>query len=82
MGADIQVSDHIATIKGKERLSGADVTVTDLRAGAALILAALDADGYTTLFGMDHVRRGYDRLYEKLTGLGAKIKMNSEEVRV
>ena len=73
MGADITISDHIASVTGKKSLSGADVTITDLRAGAALMIAALVADGYTTLFGMNHVRRGYDKLPEKLISLGAQI---------
>ncbi|MEK9657861.1 MAG: UDP-N-acetylglucosamine 1-carboxyvinyltransferase [bacterium] len=73
MGADIQINDHTATINGKASLSGADVSMTDLRAGAALVLAALVAKGYTTIHGLDHLRRGYDNLPHKLLQLGAKV---------
>ena len=73
MGADIQIQDHTATIIGKEKLSGADVNMTDLRAGAALVLAALVAEGYTKIYGVHHLMRGYDDLPAKLRTLGAEI---------
>ncbi len=73
MGANIKTHGHTAIITGVPRLSGAEVKITDLRAGAALILAGLNAEGITTVHGMKHLKRGYENLPEKLTSLGAKI---------
>jgi len=73
MGADIKVDGRIAVIKGVSRLSGARVQATDLRGGAALIIAALAASGQTEIGYVYHVDRGYERLEEKLGGLGADI---------
>ena len=72
MGAKIDVSDQISVIHGGT-LSGADVKMTDLRAGAAMVLAGLVADGHTEIYGLDHLKRGYYKLLEKLTSLGAEI---------
>lgn len=72
MGAKIKLDDHNAVITGVESLSGAEVKITDLRAGAALILAGLVAQGYTNVYGLEHLHRGYDQLDEKLKSLGAK----------
>jgi UDP-N-acetylglucosamine 1-carboxyvinyltransferase len=74
MGANIKVEGRVAIIEGIERLSGAKVTATDLRAGAALITAGLMAEGITEIDNIHYVDRGYDRIEEKLLGLGAKIK--------
>lgn len=74
MGAHIRIEDHMAIITGVEKLSGAEVSATDLRASAALILAGLVADGTTTMDQIFHLDRGYDGIEKKLTSLGAKIK--------
>lgn len=73
MGAEIELSGHRAVIRGVERLTGAEVRATDLRAGAALTLAALAAGGRSTILGISHIERGYDRLPEALSRLGAQI---------
>ena len=74
MGAQIKIAERNAIIHGVEKLSGAPVKVTDLRAGAALILAGLAAEGETLVYGMKHIRRGYENLVEKLNALGADIR--------
>ena len=74
MGADIFVKDRLAIVKGVERLYGADVSASDLRAGAGLVIAGLIADGYTTIHNLHYIDRGYERLEEKLAMLGADIK--------
>lgn len=74
MGAVIATSGNRATIAGVEKLHGADVRATDLRAGAALVMAGLVAKGTTRVFDIYHIDRGYSNLVEKLTGLGADIK--------
>ncbi len=74
LGADIRVEGHIATVHGIERLSGAPVMATDLRASASLILAGLVADGETTIDRIYHLDRGYENIEEKLRGLGARIR--------
>lgn len=73
MGAQIKVEGRTAVIEGGAPLSGAPVSATDLRAGAALIIAGLMAGGKTILAEVDHVYRGYDNLDQKLTSLGASI---------
>lgn len=77
MGADIKIEGRVAIIKGKKHLEGTVVEVTDLRAGAALILAGLYADGETRLSHMEHVERGYENIHLKLNNLGADLKVNS-----
>ncbi|MBR6531463.1 MAG: UDP-N-acetylglucosamine 1-carboxyvinyltransferase [Clostridia bacterium] len=74
MGADIRVHDKIAVVKGVKGLQGAHVNSTDLRAGAALVLAGLCADGITTVNSIHYIDRGYDSLSDKLSSLGANIK--------
>ncbi|MFH1428265.1 MAG: UDP-N-acetylglucosamine 1-carboxyvinyltransferase [Candidatus Margulisiibacteriota bacterium] len=74
MGANIKISERNAIIHGVKKLSGAPVQVTDLRAGAALFLAGLAAEGETLIYGMKHIRRGYDGLMEKFNSLGADIR--------
>lgn len=74
MNADIFVKDRIAIISGVEKLYGADVFATDLRAGAGLVLAGLVADGYTTVHNVQYIDRGYENLERKLEMLGADIK--------
>lgn len=75
MGAQIRVEGRTAIVKGVERLYGAPVEATDIRAGAALVIAGLAAEGETTIYGMEHVQRGYEKLEEKLLALGADVKM-------
>ena len=79
MGAKIIVNGRTATIEGVERLYGTSVKVTDLRAGAAMIVAALVAEGTTKIRNIYSIDRGYDRLEEKLTALGAGIRRIREE---
>ena len=74
MGADVrQIDPHHATITGPGPLHGAEVEIGDLRAGASLILAALAADGVTTIRGEHHVNRGYENIEAKFLDLGARI---------
>lgn len=74
MGADIEVKGRTAFVRGVKRLHGARVTCGDLRGGAALVLAALGAEGTSEVLDLSHVDRGYARLEEKLQKLGAKIR--------
>jgi len=78
MGADIKVEGHSAIIKGVKKLSAAPVMASDLRGGAALILAGLVADGTTELSRIYHLDRGYVNLEKKLTALGADIQRVEE----
>jgi len=73
MGADILINGKTAIVTGVERLSGATVRAHDLRAGAALVIAALAAEGTTQVENIHFIERGYERLVEKLTALGADI---------
>jgi UDP-N-acetylglucosamine 1-carboxyvinyltransferase len=73
MGAKIQVEGRTALVTGVEGLRGAPVVATDIRAGAALVLAGLAADGETTLYGLDHIERGYEWFEQKLLSLGADV---------
>jgi UDP-N-acetylglucosamine 1-carboxyvinyltransferase len=74
LGADITTDGHHAFVKGREILSSAPVAATDIRAGAALVLAALVCDGTTIIEDIFHVDRGYPRFDEQLRALGAQIK--------
>ena len=74
MGADIHQERNHALIRGVETLSGANLRASDLRAGAALVIAALMADGYSIIDQLQHIDRGYELLTEKLSALGADIK--------
>lgn len=74
MGADIRIQSRSAIIRGVSRLTGAVVETTDLRAGAALVLAALAAEGTSRIENIFHIDRGYDRFEAKLQALGADIK--------
>ncbi len=73
MGANISVEGRVAVIEGVERLKGAPVKATDLRAGAALIIAALSAEGNSEIYDIFHVERGYENMEIKLRSLGADI---------
>lgn len=75
MGAVIFVQDHVAHVRGIERLAGAPVDGLDIRAAASLVVAALGAEGRTQIHEVHHLRRGYDALEEKLRSLGAKITL-------
>jgi UDP-N-acetylglucosamine 1-carboxyvinyltransferase len=74
MGANIKIEGRSAIIEGCSKLTGAQVKATDLRAGAALILAGLAAEGTTEITDIEHIDRGYIRVDEKLSGLGAQIR--------
>ncbi len=82
MGADITVEDRVATILGKEKLQGATLHALDLRAGAALVLAGLAAEGITVLEDIGYIRRGYEFFEKKLMNLGAKIVLAKTEEEV
>jgi UDP-N-acetylglucosamine 1-carboxyvinyltransferase len=73
MGADIKLEGNTAICSGVERLKGAPVMATDLRASASLVLAGLVADGETTVDRIYHIDRGYENIEEKLAALGAQI---------
>lgn len=73
MGADIRTEGHHAVIRGRPELEGAPVRAPDIRAGAALVIAALAANGTSEVSGLEYIDRGYERFDEKLTSLGATI---------
>ena len=77
MGADVQVEGKMAVFTGVEKLSPAPVVATDLRAGAALVIAGLAAEGQTEILNVDYIRRGYEDIVEKFVSLGADIKIVS-----
>ena len=79
MGACVKVEGNSASIEGVEKLSGARVSAPDLRAGAALCIAGLAADGITIVDDIVYIQRGYERFEEKLRGLGAVIERVSTE---
>lgn len=74
LGADIRADGHHAVVRGVPRLSGAPVRAPDIRAGAALVVAGLAADGETSVSGVHHIDRGYDDLVGRLAALGADIE--------
>jgi UDP-N-acetylglucosamine 1-carboxyvinyltransferase len=74
MGSDISIEGHHAIVRGVPRFSGAQVKAPDLRGGAALVMAGLVADGYTTVSDIYHIDRGYERFVEKLRSLGAVVE--------
>ncbi|HEV2493842.1 MAG TPA: UDP-N-acetylglucosamine 1-carboxyvinyltransferase [Terriglobia bacterium] len=78
MGADITVDGRRAVVRGKTRLSGAQVQASDLRASASLVLAGLAAEGETLVDRVYHIDRGYERIDERLTSVGARIRRISE----
>jgi len=81
LGADIRVEGRTAIIRGTERLTGAPIMATDLRASACLVLAGLVAQGDTTVDRIYHIDRGYELIEEKLGGLGARIRRLPTESR-
>ncbi|MDP9463443.1 MAG: UDP-N-acetylglucosamine 1-carboxyvinyltransferase, partial [Actinomycetota bacterium] len=74
LGADIRTDGHHAVVRGVPRLSGAPVRAPDIRAGAALVVAGLAAEGETSVSGVHHVDRGYDDLVGRLVAIGANIE--------
>jgi UDP-N-acetylglucosamine 1-carboxyvinyltransferase len=82
MGADIRVKGNNAIVRGVPILSGAPVVATDLRASAALVLAALAAEGKTTIQGLHHLDRGYDNLEAKLRQVGARLQRVQDETEI
>ena len=74
LGADIEVEGNTAVVRGVPRLTGANVMATDLRASACLVIAGLVAEGSTTIDRIYHLDRGYERIEEKLSALGARIR--------
>ncbi len=78
MGANIQIAAKTATVVGVEQLYGAEVTANDLRAGAALVIAGLAAQGTTYVKNIHYVERGYESIIEKLRGLGADIRRTED----
>ena len=74
MGANVRVIESSAIIAGVDRLVSARVNATDLRAGAAMVIAALMAEGETEIGGVEYILRGYERFDEKLRSLGASVK--------
>ena len=79
MGANIKIDGRIAMVDGVSCLTGCPVTATDLRAGAALIIAGLAAKGRTEIGAIHHIDRGYDRIVDKLKALGADISRHEAE---
>ncbi len=75
MGSSIKINNRTIEIKGVDKLIGKEVYATDLRAGACLVLAGLVAEGTTKINSIEHVLRGYENIIEKLTNVGANIKM-------
>ena len=75
LGMKVERTGMVATFTGPNKLKGAEVKATDLRAGAALVAAALAAEGETTITDVEHILRGYEGIVEKLTDVGAKIKI-------
>lgn len=81
MGAKVSIDDRVAVVEGVERLTGAPVRATDLRAGAALIVAGLMADGVTEIHNIKYIDRGYDHIESKLKKLGADIRREKVEMQ-
>jgi UDP-N-acetylglucosamine 1-carboxyvinyltransferase len=79
LGADIEMNENMAAIRGVKKLKGAKVMSTDLRASAALIVAALRAQGETEVLRVYHLDRGYEAIEKKLQTLGAEIKREKGE---
>lgn len=80
MGAEIMTEGSVAIVNGNEHLHGADVKAYDLRAGAAMVLAGLAAEGETRVANIEHIERGYENLVQKLTGIGADIVKRADGV--
>lgn len=79
MGAKAQVEGNMIVLNGPNQLHGAEVSASDLRAGACLAIAGIMAQGETKVSNIGHILRGYDRFIEKLTALGADIQLIEED---
>lgn len=79
LGADVRTDGHHAVVRGRARLSGAPVKAHDIRAGAALVLAGLVADGVTEISDVHHVDRGYEGFVEQLCSLGADVRREAAD---
>ena len=77
MGAEVRVAGRVAVITGREHLHGARVKCTDLRAGAALVIAGLQADGLTRISRIEHIDRGYESIERDLGALGAHVRQET-----
>jgi UDP-N-acetylglucosamine 1-carboxyvinyltransferase len=75
MGADIKIDGRKIFVNGPTKLKGCEVTATDLRAGACLILAGLKAEGKTIINNIEFILRGYENIQEKLNSVGAKLEI-------
>ena len=82
MGAQVKVESNIAIITGVEKFTGARVSAPDLRAGAALVIAGLAAEGITIVDDIYYIERGYEHFEEKLASLGAMIEKVSSEKEI
>lgn len=78
MGANIKQFDNNAVIKGRKKLVGKEVVATDLRAGAAMMVAGMIAKGTTTITNIEHILRGYENISDKLSNVGADIRIEEE----
>jgi len=78
MGAEVDIHGRSAIVKGVDGLAGANVMATDLRASMSLVLAGLAAEGETEVLRVYHLDRGYERLEEKLSAVGATIERRSQ----
>ena len=79
MGANIKVEGNTAIITGVDKFTGTQISAPDLRAGAALVIAGLAADGYTTIDDIVYIQRGYEKFEEKLRAVGAMIEKVSTD---
>ncbi len=79
MGAKVQVDGKTAVVEGQPILTGAEVRCCDLRAGAAMVIAGLIAQGVTSIGEIYHIERGYEDMVEKLKGIGANIRLVEEK---
>jgi UDP-N-acetylglucosamine 1-carboxyvinyltransferase len=82
LGADVRTDGHHAIVRGRDQLSGAPVRATDIRAGAALVLAGLVADGTTSVADVGHIDRGYQHFVETLHALGADIRRDRDDALI
>ena len=73
--SNIRIKNQTSTVIGPTKLIGCDVVATDLRAGAALVIAGLMADGTTKITNVEHILRGYENIVDKLTNVGAKVEI-------